>query len=104
MPLNIDQIIKETASLDSQSLRIALAKTLSKLGEVLQDKTIEIMPSAYIMNLSVLQETKGVSPDLAILTAMSYAFDSSHDHRQAVHRLLRINHFVLDQRIPTTTH
>ena len=100
----IDTIIKETLSIDSQELRVALDTSIRELAKMLTNSAIDGLPSAYILNLAVLKETKNITADLVVRSAMAYALDNNKASRTEITKFLNLQHFVLDSKVPTTTH
>lgn len=103
-PADIQAILTDTCNVDTPESRDAVQGILAQLSEVLTEKMVRELPAAYILNLAVLKETKGIEPELLIVAAISYALDASRSHRRQLAHLLGMNHFILDQNTPPTTH
>ncbi len=101
---HIEKVIKETLTLDSPELRAVLDAVLTELAKVLTNEAIDELPSAYILNLAVLKETKNITADLVVRSAMAYALDNNKASRSEITKFLNLQHFVLDSKVPTTTH
>ena len=101
----IDNVIRSTRTEDSPELRKALDEVVVELRSIFIPSALAELPSAYILNLAVLQETKGLSVKLVIEGALAYALENNKTTRAKLAHFLGIQHLILDTKpTNTTTH